>query len=87
MKIQKENTEISKSEVFAVRNLKKGEASHSEQRLALQVILHKVCKTDINPYAGDVNETHIAIGRADVGRQIRMMINADIDKMFPEDKG
>jgi hypothetical protein len=61
------------AESYAIRMLARGEATPAQQRLALDWMIHKLCRTYDEPFrpGGDgARETDYALGKAHVGRQL-----------------
>jgi hypothetical protein len=61
------------AESYAIRMLAQGEATPAQQRLALDWMIHKLCRTYDEPFrpGGDgARETDYALGKAHVGRQL-----------------
>lgn len=81
---QKELRGVEFNHALAIRALQKGEATAGQQKLALFAILTRICGVGSNPLGETVEETHVNIGKALVGREIKMLYEGDIDIMFPE---
>jgi hypothetical protein len=61
------------AESYAIRMLAQGEATPAQQRLALDWMIHKLCRTYDEPFrpgADGARETDYALGKAHVGRQL-----------------
>lgn len=65
--------------IYAVQAVYAGEADASQQRMALEWIIHSAAQTYDEPYRSDADggerETSFALGRAYVGRQIVKLVN------------
>ena len=66
---------IEKNEAIAIKSLYKGEATPEQQRLALSVIVNKLCRTHDIPYIpGSQDQSAFLAGRALVGSKILWIV-------------
>jgi len=70
---------IEKLDILAIKAVARGDAGEVEQKRAIKYILEVIGAKDINSYVkGDIEATHILLGRQFVGQTI----SAIIDKKF-----
>ena len=66
----------------AVKALWRGDATEYQQRLALKVIVNKLCRADDLLYVpGSFDETAFLQGRAFVGKRIMQILNKPLEKL------
>lgn len=74
--------ELSKQEVYALRNLSKGEATEHQQKLALQIIVNKFSRAHDLTYVPDsFDRSAFLAGRGFVGQQILKFLNIPVAKL------
>lgn len=73
---------LTKDEVEALRNLSNGDATEYQQRLALAVIMKKLCRTwDVHFIPGHTDQSTFLAGRGFVGQQIHKYINLPVEQI------
>lgn len=71
-------TRLSKQEIYAIRSLESGTANAGTQRVALQAILKKICRTyDLHFIPESPTQTNFLEGRGFVGQQILKYLRLD----------
>jgi hypothetical protein len=71
-----------KADVVAIQALAAGLANQDQQKRALRFIVHGLCAAYDWPYRpGDVEATHVMLGRQFVGQQIVYLVNANVGAM------
>lgn len=79
---------LEEDEVYAIRELYKGTATEYQQRLALRVIVNKLCRShDLLYVPGSFDETALLNGRAFVGQAILKILNVPIGKLLNKQEG
>lgn len=64
--------------MLAVQALSRGEADPSQQKLALEWIVHKAANLyNTHYYPDNDRDTYFALGKAFVGERIRSLLNGD----------
>ena len=72
------SSQLSKQEIYAIRELEDGTASAHNQHLALQAILKKICRVyDVHFIPGASDATAFLEGRAYCGQQILKYMRLD----------
>jgi len=74
--------ELDKEEIIAIKMVYKGEATESQQRLALYAIVNKLSRShDLLYMPGSFDETAFLAGRGFVGQKILMYLNIPVSKL------
>ena len=80
--------EVFRREAHALRAVYDGSASEEEQRLAMRVILNKLCLVDnTNFVPGSPDRGAFMAGRAYPGQLIKLFMNKDLSKLREDKKG
>ena len=80
-------TRVTRAEHTALKMLRTGEADAYQQKLALQVIVNKFCRThDIQFIPGSPDESAFISGRAFPGQQILKHLTLPVGQLKEEDE-